>query len=119
MRLTMRRLLCVWALVVMGLLAGASPASATTIGLFTYDVDSFFGPFFTVHNTSNLTTPGAFSNTTIELLDGVTTVYSKNLGTVAVGGAVQTTDNLDDGTFVFDAARLTLTFTPQAAPSIP
>jgi hypothetical protein len=61
------------------LLLTASRSSATPIGQFSFDVDSGFGPFFTVENTSGSaesgTPPLAFTNVVIHLFSSGIEVF--------------------------------------------
>jgi hypothetical protein len=94
-------------------LLAATPAHATTIGAFSYIVDSGLGPIFTVEDFSG----GAFSDVVIHLFDATGDTTAINLGVVdpfslqqTTGDLTQTTDDLTALPFVFDRATLDLTY---------
>jgi len=108
------------ALFVAALFGFATRASATTItiGTFSYDPAFLFGPAFFVFNTSQLTTPGTFEDTTVEMLDGATsTPLPTALGTIIAGASADT--SVDDLSLLgfFSSARVTFKFTPTSSPS--
>jgi hypothetical protein len=72
MRSVVMRKIVAWSGVsVFALLLLASPASASPIGFFSFDVDDVFGPFFSVENTSGGplagTPPTAFTDVVVHL----------------------------------------------------
>ncbi|MCU1385576.1 MAG: hypothetical protein JWL71_4273, partial [Acidobacteria bacterium] len=67
--------MCTGALALALIVVSASPATATPIGRFSFDLDEVFGPFFSVENTSDsplsLVPPGApFRDVVIHLFSG-------------------------------------------------
>lgn len=89
------------------ILAAPSRASASPVGSFSYDVDEFFGPVFTIENFFD--SPGTFTNVVVHLLLGANDVVDLSLGELSAGTLGQTIDDLSG--ISFDSASLDLTFT--------
>ena len=92
-------------------------ASADTIGIFSFDVDSIFGPFFTVENDS----AASFTEVAIDLFFGSQgdqdLVTSLSLPDVDPGGIWQTLDDLTSD--AFGSAVLSFLYAPPGAVQIP
>jgi hypothetical protein len=102
------------------LLSVAVPASADTIGLFSYDTDSVFGPVFSIFNNSNngLGDDGTFTGLVLNLFEGgapvmtgidLTPLTPGASGALGAGQAFDTT-SFDLSTAAFDSATLGLVF---------
>jgi hypothetical protein len=92
-------------------------ASADAIGIFSFDVDSVFGPFFTVENDSG----ASFTQVAIDLFSDAQgdqdLVTSLSLPDVDPGGIWQTLDDLTSDSF--GSAVLSFLYAPTGTIQIP